>query len=121
MEERFPVSQQGYTVQKLLDGTECQILLDTGSNKSFISKTHYLIYTSLHLLPKFASRIHIIQVENKHYVSVLFMISLIIDMHGQRFEIFTLVSVVHKNEDLGMKNIFELESIINHENHVLIF
>ena len=25
-EESFPISEQGYTVGKLLDGTECQIL-----------------------------------------------------------------------------------------------
>ena len=30
VEERFPISQQGYTVGKLLDGTECHTLLDTG-------------------------------------------------------------------------------------------
>ena len=28
-EERLPISEQGYTVGKLLDGTECQTLLDT--------------------------------------------------------------------------------------------
>ena len=33
VEERFPISEQGYTVGKLLDGTECQILLDTGASK----------------------------------------------------------------------------------------
>ena len=33
IEERFPISEQGYTVGKLLDGTECQILLDTGASK----------------------------------------------------------------------------------------
>ena len=27
---------------KLLDGTECQVLLDTGTSKSFMSKSHYL-------------------------------------------------------------------------------
>ena len=52
--ERFPISEQGYTVGKLLDGTECQILLDMGVSKSFTSKTHYLRCKSLHLLPKFA-------------------------------------------------------------------
>ena len=41
-EEKFHISEQGYTVEKLLDGTECQILLDTGVNKSFMSKPHYL-------------------------------------------------------------------------------
>ena len=30
-EERFPISGQGYTNAKLLDQTECSILIDTGS------------------------------------------------------------------------------------------
>ena len=55
VEERFPISEQGYTVGKLLDGTECQILLDTGDSKSLMSKSHYLHCQSLHLLPKFVS------------------------------------------------------------------
>ena len=41
-EENFPMSEQGYTTGKLLDGTECQILLDTGASKLFMSKSHYL-------------------------------------------------------------------------------
>ena len=27
---------------KLLDSTECQILLDTGASKSFMSKSYYM-------------------------------------------------------------------------------
>ena len=42
VEESFPISEQGYTMGKLLDGTECQILLDTGASRSFVSKSHYL-------------------------------------------------------------------------------
>ena len=40
---------------------------------------------------------------------------MIIDIHGHRFEIFTLVSEIHENIDLviGMKNIFELEGVID--------
>ena len=38
-EESFPISEQGYTIAKLLDGTECEILLDTGASKSFMSKS----------------------------------------------------------------------------------
>ena len=56
MEETFPISEQGYTVGKLLDGTGCQILLDTGASNSFMSKSHYLHCKALHLLPKFASK-----------------------------------------------------------------
>ena len=40
---------------------------------------------------------------------------MIVDIHGHRFEIFTLVSKIHDNVDLvmGMKNIFELEGVID--------
>ena len=38
-EESFPISEQGYTLGKLLDATECQLLLDTGASKSFMSKS----------------------------------------------------------------------------------
>ena len=52
---------------------------------------------------------------NGQYVSVLFVIPVIIDIHRHRFEIFTLVSKIHDNVDLfmGMKNIFELEGMID--------
>ena len=30
VEESFPISEHGYTTGKLLDGTECQLLLDMG-------------------------------------------------------------------------------------------
>ena len=38
-----------------------------------------------------------------------------IDIQGHRFEIYRLVSGIHENVDLvfGIKNIFELEAIIN--------
>ena len=52
---------------------------------------------------------------NGQYVSMLFIIPIVIDIHGHRFEIFTLVSEIHENVDLvlGIKNILELEGIIN--------
>ena len=53
-EERFPISIQRYMIGKLLDRTECQILLDTAARKSFMCKSHYLHCKSLHLLMKFA-------------------------------------------------------------------
>ena len=86
-EERFPMSEQGYTTGNLLDGTECQILLDPGASKSFMSKSHYLCCKSLHSLPKFASKMQRIQVGNRQYVSVLFIIPIIIDIPDHRFEI----------------------------------
>ena len=66
-------------------------------------------------MPKFASKTQRIQVGNGQYVSVLFIIPIIIDVHGHRFEIYTLVSEIHENVDLvlGIKNVFELEGVIN--------
>ena len=87
MEEIFPISEQGYTVGNLLDGTECQILLDTGASKSFISKLHYLCCKSLHSLPKYASKTQRIQVVNEQFISVLLIITIIVDIHGHKFEI----------------------------------
>ena len=56
-----------------------------------------------------------IQVGNRQFVSVLFIIPIMIDIHGHRFEIFTLLSEIHDKVDLvfGIKTIFELEGIIN--------
>ena len=114
-EESFPISEQGYTLGKLLDRAECQLLLDTGASKSFMSNLFYMDCKSLHSLPKFALKTQIIQVGNGQFVSVLFVIPVIIDVHGHRFEIYTLVSEIHENVDLvlGIKNIFKLEGVIN--------
>ena len=38
-EEKFPISGQGYTLGKLMDGMDCQILVDTGASKSYMSKS----------------------------------------------------------------------------------
>ena len=64
VEEKFPISKLGYTVDRLLDGTQCQILLDTRASKSFMSKSYYLHCKALHSLQKFASKIQRIQVGN---------------------------------------------------------
>ena len=112
-EESFLISEQGYNMGKLLDGTECQILLDTGASKSFMSKSHYLHCNSLHNLPKSASWTQRIQVGNGQFFSILFIIPMIIHIHGHRFEIYMLLSEIHENIVLGIKNIFELEGVIN--------
>ena len=49
-------------------------------------------------------------------MSVFFcIIPVIIDVHGHRFDIYALVSEIHENVDivLGIKNVFELEGVIN--------
>ena len=90
-EAKYPISEQGYTTGKLLDSTRCQILFGTGASKSFMSKPHYLHCKSLHSLPKFPSKTQRIQVGKGQYVSVLFVIPIIVDIHGHRFKVYTLV------------------------------
>ena len=115
VEESFLFSEHGYILGKLLNGTECQLLLETGASKSLMSISFYMKCKSLHSLPKFASKTQIIQVGNSQCVSILFIIPVIIDVHGHRFEIYTLVLEIHKNIDLVLriKNVFELEGVIN--------
>ena len=108
-EERFPITGQGFASGKLLYGMECQILLDTGATKSYMSKSYYMRCKTLHALPKLSSNTQRIQVGNGQYVSVLLVIPVIVDIHGHRFKIFTLVSKIYDNIDfiMGMKNIFK--------------
>ena len=70
---------------------------------------HFILYQNLH------QNTQRIQVGNGQSVSVLFIIPVIIDVHGHRFEIYTLVSEIHENVDLvlGIKNMFKLEGVIN--------
>ena len=99
----------------MLDGTECDILVDTGASKSYMSKSYFLRCKSLHSLPKFTSTTTRIQVGNGLYVGVLFVIPVIMTIQKHRFEIFTLLSEIHENVELviGIKNLFELEGVID--------
>ena len=98
-----------------MDGMECQILLDTGASKSFMSKSYYLHCKPLHSLPKFILKTQRIQVDSGKYVSVLFIIPVYIEIAGHRLKIYMLVSDIHDNVDLvlGIKKVFELEGVFN--------
>ena len=80
-----------------------------------MSKSFYMRCKSLHTLLKFAATMQRIQVGNGQCITVLFIIPFIMEVHGHRFEIYTLVSKIHENIDLvlGIKNVFELEGVIN--------
>ena len=41
-EESFPFTARGYTRGELLDGTDCEILIDTGTSKSYMSKSYFM-------------------------------------------------------------------------------
>ena len=101
--------------RKLLDGTECDILVDTGASKSYMSESYFMRCKSLHSLPTFTSTTMRIQAGNRQYVGILFVTPVIMTIHNHRFEIFTLVNEIHENVDLviGIKNLFELEGVID--------
>ena len=56
-------------------------------------------------------------------MAVIFAILVVIDVHGNKFEVFTLVSEIHDNVDLvlGMKNVFELDGVIDMQDSSLKF
>ena len=102
-------------IGKLSDKTDCNILVDTGASQLYISKSFYMQSRVLHKLLKFAPTTQRIQVGNGQYVTVLFIVPIIIEIHDHLFEVFTLVSEIHDNVDLvlGMKNAYELEGIVD--------
>ena len=113
-EESFPISEQGYTLGKLLDGT---VSITIGYMCKQIIHVKILLYAMkfTSFFAKFALKTQRIQVGNGQHVSVLFIIPVIIDVHGHIFEIYTLVLEIHENVDLvlGIKNVFKLEVLIN--------
>ena len=122
-EESFAMNAAGHTRQELLDDMECEILIDTGMSKSYMSKSYYMQCRSLHAMPKFTSTTRRIQVSNGQYVGVLFVIPVIIRIQKHGFEVFMLVSEIHENVDLvlGIKNLFELEGMIDSRDSCLSF
>ena len=96
--------------------------MDTGASKWFVFKSHFLHCKLLHSLPKFASKTQRIQGRNWQFISILFIIPIIIDIDRHRCEIYNLVSEIHENIDLvlGIKNIFELQGVINQETAALV-
>ena len=122
-EESFAMNAAGHKRGELLDGTECEILIDTGASKSYMSKSYYMQCKSFHAIPKFTSTTRRILVGNGQYVGVLFVIPVIITIQDHIFEIFMLVSEIHENVDLvlGIKNLFELEGMIDSRDSCLSF
>ena len=80
-----------------------------------MSKSYILRCKNLHTMPKFTSTTRRIQVGNRQYVGGLFVIPVIITIQKHTFQIFALVSEIHENVDLvlGIKNLFELEGVID--------
>ena len=74
-----------------------------GVSKSFMSKTFYLNCPSLHLYQNLCQGQNILD-DNGQYVCVLFVIPVMINLHGDRFEMHTLDSEIHDNFGHGNEN-----------------
>ena len=114
-EPTFPIAHNCHMDGELLGGGKLDILLDTGVSKGYMSKAFYLNNLHLHKFPKFQSAIRHLQVGNGALVPTLFVIPLVFKINGHNFEVHTLVSEIQDKMDLilGVKNIFELEGIMN--------
>ena len=79
-----------------------------------MSKAYYMWNPHLHHFPKFQSAIRHLQVVNRDLVPALLVIPLLLKINGHKFEVYTLVSEIQDKMDLilGVKNVFELESIM---------
>ena len=82
VEHKAPFAEDCYIPGKLLDGTDCKILLDTRACKSFMSKMFYLNCPSLHSLHKFVPKTKNILVGQEQYVGVLFVTPVVINLQG---------------------------------------
>ena len=67
---------------KVVNDTECYILLDKAASKSFMSKHYCLRKKTLHDLLKFSSKTRNIQVGNGQFCSVLLIILRLVNIHG---------------------------------------
>ena len=114
-EPSFSIILDCHTNGELLGGGKLDILLDTGASKSYMSKAFYMQHPHLHKFPKFQSAVRHLQVGNGALVLTLFVIPLVFKIRGHNFEVCTLVSEIQDKMDLilGVKNIFELEGVLN--------
>ena len=111
----FPITLDCHTDGELPGGGKLDILLDTGASKSYMAKAFYMHHPHLHHFLNFHSAIRHLQVGNGTLVPALFVIPLLFKIQGHIFEVYTLVSEIQDKMDLilGVKNIFELEGIMN--------
>ena len=58
------------------------------------------------------------QVGNGQFISVLFIIPVVVNIHGYLFEIYTAVAEIHNNVDLvfGLKNMYEVKAELSTRN-----
>ena len=117
-EHKAPITEDCFIPNKLLVGTDCKMLVDMVASKSFMSKTFNLNCLSLQIFTKVLSKTKNILVGSGQYVGVLFVIHVVINLQGHKFEVYILVSEIHDNVDMvmGIRNVYEIEGVINATN-----
>ena len=106
---------KGITVGHLFDKTELRVFYDSGASKSYMAKGFYDKTEYLHRILKMRSMCTGIKIGNGVIIPVEFVFPVQIMIQGHLFEIYTIVAVLHESIDLviGMKNMVELEGILN--------
>ena len=107
---------KGVTIGHLFDKTEVKVFFDSGVPKSYMSKGFYEKTEYLHRIPKMKSSCTGIKIGNGAVIPVDFVFPFQIMIQGQLFEIYTIVAALHESiidVVIGMKNIVELEGILN--------
>ena len=94
----FPITFHCHTDGELLGGEKLDILLDTGTSKSYMSNAYYMHHPHLHHFPKFQSTIRHLQVGSGALVPALFVIPLVFEIQKYKTKwILYLVSKIYLN------------------------
>ena len=114
-ENHFPISENGYTLGRLLDGTKCQLLLHTCASKSFMSKSFFMQCKITTYLTKVCCH----YAENTGWEWSVHKCFIYNTCHCRntwtqilKFILWYLKSMKNVDQVLGIKNVFELEGVI---------
>ena len=114
-ENEISLDGKGVTTEHLFDKTEVKVFYDSGASKSYMSKQFYDGMKYLHTIPKIRSTCTGIRIGNGAVIPVQVVFLVQIMIQGHLFEIYMVVAALHEGIDLvlGMKNMVELEGILN--------
>ena len=105
----FPITLDCHTNGELLGGGKLDILLDTGTSKSYMSKANYMRHPHLHHFPKFQSAI-------RHFLKSDHMVLL---EHLLKTLILHSLKLSHRKCQLFMKHLVYLGNVFHIENGVI--
>ena len=109
----FPIDHMARTEGVIGDGLKAKILIDSGASRCFLNKKCYDKSTMLQAIPKLKCS-GSIEVANGADVPPQFVIPLVVNIHGHRFEIYAIVADLAPTYDImfGMKGLTEIEGKI---------